>query len=85
MCLDFRAAALAASSFAREHEHAIVARIDEALGHHPIVIEGLRDLGAIARHAFVSVDGLGQIGELAWPLPFDLGVYELLTGSGGPR
>ena len=82
MRLDFCAAALAASSFTRKHEYVIAACVDEVLGHHPVVIEGLRDLGAIARQSFISVDGLAQIGKLTWSLPFDLGVYETFDRAG---
>ena len=47
MCPHLCAAALAASSFAREHQYTIVARIDEALGHHSIIVQDFRDRASI--------------------------------------
>src|SRR5690242_5818559 len=74
MRLDFRAAALAASSFAREHQYPIVARVDEALRHHSVVVQDLRDRAEVFLDAFISVVRLGQVGKLARPVPFDLRV-----------
>ena len=74
VCLHFRAAAPAASSLPREHEHHIGAGVDELLGSHAVVVYCLAHLGYVALHAFVPVMGLGQVRELARSSPLDLGI-----------
>src|SRR3954467_10248987 len=69
---DVCAAALAASSFAREHQYTIVPGIDEALGDHSIIVQDFRDLASILLSAFVSVVRLDQVGKLTREVPFDL-------------
>jgi hypothetical protein len=81
MRLDLCSAALAAPSLARENKHLVTACVDELLRDHPIVVKGFVHFGDISRHALVSEVRLGQVWELAWTAPLDLGIEELKVGD----
>ena len=77
MGLNLCSAALAAASLAREDEHPILARVDELLGDHAVVVEGFVHLVDISLHALVAEVRLGQVRELAGSAPLDLRIEGL--------